>query len=146
VPRRTAVHVAGHPSPADAGTRPRYGAAVTTVVVLCAASMLVLGIWAYGWPLSFAELIDYAPYNRHLVHDAGAFQIGISVSLLAAIVTSDGLLVALSRFTVASGLHTISHYLDRHIGGHDSDVPTLGLLTLIALLGIGTHVHRRRKP
>jgi hypothetical protein len=143
--KRTAVDAVDRPSPAVGGGHPRSGGAVITVVVVCAVSMLVLGIWAYGWPLSFAEFIDYAPYNRHLVHDAGAFQIGIGISLLVALGTSDGLLVALSGFAIASGLHTISHYVDRHIGGHDSDVPTLALLTVIAVLGIGVHVHQRRR-
>jgi hypothetical protein len=31
---------------------------------------------------------------------------------------------------------TISHSIDRHLGGHDSDVPVLRLFTLIALIGI----------
>jgi hypothetical protein len=42
---------------------------------------------------------------------------------------TDGLLVALTGFAVASGLHTLSHALDRQLGGHDSDVLSLGLLT-----------------
>jgi hypothetical protein len=40
------------------------------------------------------------------------------------------------------GLHTLSHYIDRHIGGHDSDVPALGLLTLLALLAIYARMRR----
>lgn len=37
----------------------------------------------------------------------------------------------------------MSHYADRHLGGHDSDVPLLGLFTLIALIGIASTIHRR---
>ena len=46
---------------------------------------------------------------------------------------------------MASGLHTLSHAIDRQIGGHDSDVPSLALLTLIALLAIWERL-RWRKP
>ena len=56
----------------------------------------------------------------------------------------DGVLVALSGFIVASGLHTISHQVDRHIGGHGSDVPTLATLTLIAVIGFTVHIIDRR--
>jgi predicted anti-sigma-YlaC factor YlaD len=118
---------------------------VAAATVVCAASMLGLGAWAFLAPESFSSFIDYAPYNRHLIHDAGAFQLGIGVSLLAALWWPDGLLVALTGFAVASGLHTLSHAIDRQIGGHDSDVPSLALLTLIALLAIWERL-RWRKP
>lgn len=104
-------------------------------VLLCAAMMLALGGWAYLFPHSFAGFIDYAPYNRHLVHDAGAFQLGIAAGLLAAIWVKRSLVAALVGFAVASGLHTLSHYLDRNIGGHDADVPELALFTVIAIVG-----------
>lgn len=117
---------------------------VAAAAILSAASMLTFGVWAYFWPRSFSDFVDYAPYNTHLIHDAGAFQIGIGAIVLLALVWSDGLLIALTGFAVASGLHTISHYTDRHIGGHDSDVPTLGIFTLIALIGIYARIHGRK--
>jgi predicted anti-sigma-YlaC factor YlaD len=123
----------------------RRQSVVAAATVVCAASMLGLGAWAFLAPESFSSFIDYAPYNRHLIHDAGAFQLGIGVSLLAALWWPDGLLVALTGFAVASGLHTLSHVIDRQIGGHDSDVPSLALLTLIALLAIWERL-RWRKP
>ncbi len=109
---------------------------VSLAALVCAASMLGFGCWAFLAPASFSDFIDYAPYNEHLIHDAGAFQLGIGVGLLLAVFWSDGLLAALTGFAVASGLHTVSHYIDRHLGGHDTDVPALGLLTLVALAGI----------
>jgi hypothetical protein len=119
-------------------------ATVTAAVVVCAASMLGLGAWAFLGPESFARFIDFAPYNEHLIHDAGAFQLGIGVTVLLAL-WSDGLLVALTGFAVASGLHAVSHLIDRHLGGHDSDAPSLGLLTVAALVAI--YLHRQgRKP
>jgi uncharacterized membrane protein len=125
---------------------PRYRLqpAATAATAICAASMLILGVWAFVAPVSFSHFIDYAPYNRHLIHDAGAFQIGIGVALLLAPHCSDALVVALTGFAVASGRHTLSHYADRRIGGHLTDVPALGLLTLGALCAVYARIHGRR--
>jgi hypothetical protein len=117
---------------------------VVAATVVCAASMLVFGLWAFAAPVSFADFIDYQPYNRHLTHYTGAFQIGIGVTLLIGLVWDDGLAIALTGFVVASGLHTLSHELDRHIGGHDLDVPTLGLLTIIGLVGLFARMQRMK--
>jgi hypothetical protein len=114
-------------------------ATVTAAVLVCGVSMLGLGAWAFLGPESFARFIDFAPYNKHLIHDAGALQLGIGVTTLLALRWSDGLVVALTGFAVASGLHTVSHWIDRSLGGHDGDVPTLGLLTVVALVALYLH-------
>jgi hypothetical protein len=116
----------------------------TAAIILCGAVMLGFGVWAYAAPESFASFIDYQPYNRHLVHDAGAFQIAIGCTTLLALVWTDAVLLALTGFVIGSGLHTVSHYLDRHIGGHDSDVPLLGLFTIIGLCGIAARLRGRK--
>jgi hypothetical protein len=119
-------------------------ALMTAAVLLCAASMLVFGFWALFAPESFIDFVDYHPYNEHLTHDAGAFQIGIGMTLLFTLVWNDATLVVLAGFAVASGLHTLSHHLDRHIGGHSHDVPSLGLFTLVALIAIVARIPTRR--
>jgi MYXO-CTERM domain-containing protein len=116
---------------------------VVAATLVCAASMLGLGLWAFLDPPSFAGFVDFPPYNEHLIHDAGAFQIGIGAALLVALWLSDGLVVALTGFAVAGGLHTIAHAIDRHLGGHDSDVPSLAVLTLVALAAIAARIRRR---
>lgn len=118
---------------------------VVTATLVSSAGMLAFGVWAYLAPRSFAGYIDYDPYNEHLIHDAGAFQIGLGVAVLLAVFSADSVAVALSGFAAASALHTLSHYTDRHIGGHSSDVPLLGLLTVIAVVGLGVHVWSRRR-
>lgn len=118
---------------------------VVVATLVCAASMLGLGAWAFLAPDSFARFIDYPPANRHLLHDAGAFQLGIGVTVLLALVWADSLLVALTGFAVASGLHTVAHAIDRQLGGHDSDVPSLALLTVVALIAISVRI-RGREP
>jgi len=135
-----------HSARAGTGASARRGPPTQILAtVICAVSMLGLGVWAFAAPASFSRFIDYAPFNRHLIHDVGAFQIGIGVALLLALAWSDALLVALSGFVVASALHTLSHAVDRHIGGHASDVPTLALLTLLALYAMATR-RRSRHP
>ncbi len=121
----------------------RRQATVTVAVLICAASMLALGAWAFLGPESFARFIDFPPYNRHLIHDAGAFQLGIGVTTLLALWWSDALLVALTGFAVASGLHTVSHLVDRSLGGHDGDAPSLGVLTVVALVAIYLRIQGR---
>ena len=118
---------------------------LVAAVLICAASMLALGAWALLAPESFARFIDYPPYNRHLIHDAGAFQLGIGATVLLALWWSDALVVALTGFAVASGLHTLSHWTDRNLGGHGSDVPSLGLLTLVALIAIYARIQERKR-
>ena len=113
------------------------------ITLLCAASVLVFGVWAFFAPVSFIEYVNYAPYNEHLTHDAGAFQIGIGVGLIAALLWNDALGAALIGFVAASGLHSWSHFIDRHIGGHDSDVPLLGTTTLLAIVAIFLQARRR---
>ena len=115
-----------------APARPRQ-AIVTTAAAICGLSMLGLGLWAFLDPPSFSGFIDFAPYNQHLIHDAGAFQVGIGAAVLAALWWSDALTVALTGFAVASGLHTLFHAIDR----------SLGLLTVVALIALYLH---GRKP
>lgn len=129
---------------AIAPTRPR-AVVENSAILVCAASMLIFGFWAYFAPDSFSSFISYEPYNRHLIHDAGAFQLGIGVSTGLSVFCTDSRLVALTGFTVASGLHALSHYTDRHIGGHGYDVPALGVFPVIALMVIFIHIRGRRR-
>lgn len=67
------------------------------VAVLAAANYLGFGIWAFAAPESFAENIaNYPPYNEHLLHDAGAFSIGLGVAALAGLLLSDALAAVLA--------------------------------------------------
>lgn len=104
--------------------------------------MMVFGAWALRWPVSFAAFIDFPPYNQHLLHDVGAFQIGIGVSLLLALGRFDALTVTLGGFVVAGALHTLNHGLDLPIGGHRTD--PWGLAALVVLATTGLIAQRRR--
>ncbi len=108
-----------------------------TRVVALAAGLLTLaaGIWAFAAPSSFYRSIaTFPPYNRHLVHDLGAFQIGLRVTLLLALLWSDSLLVALAGFATAATVHFAGHVIDHNLGGHTAtDLVGLGLLAAATL-------------
>ncbi|MET9002092.1 hypothetical protein [Amycolatopsis sp. NPDC004169] len=112
-------------------------------VLLSAASMLLFGLWALLSPAGFIDYVNYRPVNEHLAHDAGAFQIGLGAALIFSLVWSDAIVVALAGFVVASGLHTMTHFIDRHLGGHGTDVPILGVITLVALATVFLRVRKK---
>ena len=117
----------------------------TAAAIVAGTIMLAFGVWALLAPASFSDFIDYAPYNEHLIHDAGAFQIGIGVTVLMALRWTDALGVALAGFVVAGALHTLNHVLDLHLGGHAADPWALGALTLIAAAGLLARLATLRK-
>ena len=105
---------------------------VTIITALSGAWMLAVGLWALLAPRSFADWIDFPPYAEHLLHDVGAFQIGIGLSLLAALAWSDAKSVALLGFGVAGVIHTVNHTIDLDLGGHSADIWLIGASTVLA--------------
>jgi hypothetical protein len=117
----------------------------TLVAVACLLNggvMLVFGLWALLLPTSFAAMIDFPPYNEHLLHDLGAFQIGIGVSLCLVVVWSDATAVVLIGFLAAATIHVINHSLDHELGGHAADSWGLALLVVVAIVGLIVHLRR----
>lgn len=93
------------------------------------AFFVVFGLWAFFGPKSFYDQIAvFPPYNEHFLHDAGAFQVGIGVTLLLGLLNWDGLATALGGAGVGSLLHVTAHLIDSDLGGKDSDPVGLGLL------------------
>ena len=102
------------------------------LVVVAGLLLLVSGLWAMLAPDSFyAVVATYPPYNRHLVHDLGAFLLGLGVTLGLALALSDALLVALSGNAIAGVAHFVSHVVDRDLGGQPTDPLTIGLFSLV---------------
>ena len=122
------------------------------LTVLAAAVFLVPGVWSFLWPRSFHETVAlFDPFNLHLFHDLGAFQLGIGAAVLAALVWHDALTVALAGASAGAALHAVSHVLDRDLGGRASDPWLLSLLAaaLIAALVLRLRTHelpRERSP
>jgi hypothetical protein len=95
------------------------------------------GIWAFVAPRSFYDNIaTFEPYNRHFLHDIGAFTIGLGAVVLFALVTHwNALRVALAGAAVASAIHVVSHAIDSELGGRDTDLPALIIVALVFLIG-----------
>jgi hypothetical protein len=126
--------------------RPGGQLTVTVVTVLAALGFLLLGAWAFLAPRSFFDTVaTFEPYNLHLLHDLGAFQLAIGASLLAALLWSDGLTVALTGATVGAVVHDVSHFMDRDLGGRSSDPWALGLLAVLLLVALALRIRARRR-
>jgi PPOX class probable F420-dependent enzyme len=109
---------------------------VSAVTLLAGAGMLGAGIWCLAAPRSFAEAVKF-PYAEHFIHDLGAFQVGIGVTLLLAVIWSDALALALAGFLVANSVHAVNHALDLDLGGRASDPWLLGLASLLIAVALG---------
>jgi hypothetical protein len=118
---------------------------VAAILALAGTSMVAAGIWAGIAPRSFARFVAF-PYHEHFLHDLGAFQVGIGVTLLLALVWRDAPIVALAGFLVANTLHAVSHAIDLDLGGHASDPYAIGAVSLLAAVALVLRVRQRRAP
>jgi PPOX class probable F420-dependent enzyme len=122
-----------HETPTRVPATPVADRYVVGVTLLVAAFSLVAGVWALLWPGSFAEAVKF-PEHTHFVHDIGAFQIGIGVTLALAVLWRDPLAVVLTGFLVGNTIHTINHAVDLDLGGRDSDPWLLGLVSVLVAI------------
>ena len=114
----------------------RYGPAAQVVVAAALGVFtLALGLWAFFDTSSFYdEIAAFPPYNRHLLHDVGAFQIGLGVALIAAIAwRGDALLAVLVGAGAGATFHWVAHVVDEGHGGRSSDPYTLGAIAAVAV-------------
>jgi hypothetical protein len=117
---------------------------VTVIAALSGTWMVAAGFWALLAPRSFANWIDFPPYAEHLLHDVGAFQIGIGLGLLAALAWSDAKSVALLGFVAAGVIHTVNHTIDLDLGGHAADIWLIGASTVLGGAALAVRVRRLR--
>jgi hypothetical protein len=125
------------------------GARHLWIAAVCAwigvALFAVPGVWALAAPHSFYRTIAmYPPYNRHLCHDLGAFQLGIAAALLAGIARRRGLAVGLWGGAVGASAHAVSHWMDHGLGGRDTDTLVTTLVALVLVVGLIAEEARRR--
>jgi hypothetical protein len=127
-------------------SRPQLVSAESVLRLLVAVAALLLvasGLFAMIAPESFYDVAAiYPPYNRHFVHDIGAFMLGLGAVLGFALTWTDALLVALAGNAVAAVAHFISHLTDRDLGGMPTDPATFGVF---ALLLVGLTIWRARR-
>lgn len=93
------------------------------------------GVWALMWPDSFSEAVNFPPH-RHFLHDIGAFQLGIGVSLLLATIWADAMAVTLAGYLVGGVVHTVVHTVDAHLGGSAAQTWLIGLSSLLAAVAL----------
>jgi hypothetical protein len=119
---------------------------LTVIVLLGAAPFLVGGVWAFLWPRSFYESVaTFPPFNLHLFHDVGVFQLGIAAAMVAGLLWRDALAVGLFGGVVGSTIHAISHLVDADLGGRASDPYTLGALALLLVVALVARVRSVRR-
>jgi len=123
----------------------RLVAATTALIGLLSAAA---GGWALAAPVTFYRLVaPFPPYGMHLIHDIGAFQLGLGACLLAGLLLRDALLAVLAGNSVGAIAHSASHLMDGADGGHSSDPFTIGALALLlAALTTARWVIVRRPP
>lgn len=116
----------GHDDPTTAWAD-RY---VTGAILLAVVVMLGAGVWALVDPASFADFVKF-PANEHFVHDVGAFQVGIGLTLALALIWRDPPAVVLAGFVASNTVHALGHGIDLDIGGRDSDPWLLAVLSIV---------------
>jgi PPOX class probable F420-dependent enzyme len=115
---------------------------VLAVTGLAGLLTLAAGFWALLASGSFANYIDFPPENPHLLHDVGAFQLGLGATLLLATTWGDGLAVALAGFLVGNTAHLVNHAGDLDLGGHDSDWVLLGILSILIAAALAVRLRQ----
>ena len=103
-----------------------YLVAVTALVGVFTGG---IGIWCLIEPTSFARAVGFETH-LHFLHDVGAFQIGLGVTLLLALKWADALATALAGFIVADTVHTVNHITDLDLGGSVAQAWVLGAVSV----------------
>jgi PPOX class probable F420-dependent enzyme len=108
---------------------------VLAVTLLAGLFMTAAGVAALLAPSWFADAVGF-PRHTHFVHDAGAFQLGIGITLLLALTWRDGLALALAGLLVANTTHAVNHAVDLDLGGRGSDAWALAALSLLTVAAL----------
>lgn len=119
----------------DTRTRTTARLFVTVVLVAAGALTLAAGAWTLASPRSFADFAGFG-YNRHFIHDIGAFNLGIGATLVLAAAWADAAAVALAGFFVGNTAHAVNHVVDLDIGGHGRDPWILAGISVFVLAAL----------
>ena len=101
---------------------------------LVALFWLGSGAWAFLAPQSFFDqLATFPPYNEHLLHDIGAFSIGLGAVIVFALMRLPALRSALLGVGVGSVVHVVSHIVDYDLKPDPMDVAGLAVIAAVTL-------------
>lgn len=129
----------------DAGTTtPAAGPIVATIVVISALSLIAAGAFARFDPAGFAAFTGWENHV-HFLHDAGVFQMGIGLMMLAGFWVRDALALGLGGFLFVNTFHALNHALDHHLGGSILATWFLLGLSVLATAGLWLRVRQLRR-
>jgi hypothetical protein len=116
--------------------RSMKGSRIITAVALAAGVFFIaVGVWAFADPSSFYDNVAlFPPYNRHLLHDIGAFQIGLGAILLLSLWSRDSMAVALIGSGIGSAMHALAHNIDHAYGGDIGQTVSFWILAGVLLV------------
>jgi PPOX class probable F420-dependent enzyme len=106
---------------------------LVTVTAVVGVITVAIGVWCLIDPGSFAQVVGFQ-MHEHFLHDVGAFQLGLGVALLLALIWADALATVLAAYIVANTVHTVNHVTDLDLGGSPAQAWALGTVS-VALIG-----------
>jgi hypothetical protein len=116
---------------------------ITGVALAGGVFFVAVGVWAFADPSSFYDKVAlFPPYNRHLLHDIGAFQIGLGAIVLLSLWSRDSMAVALIGSGIGSAMHALAHVIDHADGGDIGQTVFFWILAAV-LLAAGAARHAR---
>jgi PPOX class probable F420-dependent enzyme len=115
-----------------------YLVTITALIGLLTAG---IGMWCLSDPRSFAQFAGF-PAHEHFVHDVGAFQVGLGVLALLALIWSDALVTVLAGYIVANTVHTVNHAVDLDLGGSALQAWALGAASVALVIAFGLRVRQ----
>lgn len=111
-----------------------------------AVALLGFGLWAFFDARAFYRAAAvWPPFNNHFLHDIGAFQIGLGLTLGLALALKDALFVALAGVGAGAAVHAASHWIDRDLGGKPSDPWVMSAMAALLLIGAFLRHRGRRR-
>jgi PPOX class probable F420-dependent enzyme len=114
---------------------------LVTITALIGLLTAAIGVWCLVDPRSFARFAGF-PAHEHFVHDVGAFQVGLGVTLLLALIWSDALATALAGYVLANTVHTVNHIMDLHLGGSAIQAWALGAASVALVIALALRVRQ----
>jgi PPOX class probable F420-dependent enzyme len=114
---------------------------LVTITALVGLLTAAIGVWCLSDPRSFAQFAGF-PAHEHFVHDVGAFQVGLGVLLLLALIWSDALVTVLAGYIVANTVHTVNHTVDLDLGGSALQAWALGAASVALIIAFVLRVRQ----